>query len=101
MIILAGYVYVASAERDRYIAAFAHYTKRTRRAAGCLDVAISPDPVDATRVNIFELWDSKHHMERYRVQTVIPDSGVAIHGGKLQEFSIQSARNPFDLTERA
>ena len=99
MIILAGYVYVASAERDRYITAFMPYTKRTRRAAGCLDVAISPDPVDLTRVNIFELWDSTAHMERHRVQTVIPDSGVAIHGGKLQEFSIQSVRNPFDLTD--
>lgn len=97
MIILAGYVYVNSSERDRYITAFMHYTKRTRQAPGCRDVAISPDPVEPTRVNIFELWDSKSQMERYRVQTVVPNSGVEIHGGTLQEFLIESVRNPFDL----
>ena len=55
MWIIAGYITVDEDERDRYVAAHRDLVVRAREAPGCLDVAITADPVDPRRVNNFEL----------------------------------------------
>lgn len=37
-----------------------------RRAAGCLDIAISADLIDPGRINIFERWESQEAVETFR-----------------------------------
>ena len=96
MIIVAGYLHVDPAERDRYVTAFSDFTEHTRQLSGCLDLAISADSADTSRVNIFELWDSEETMQAFRSQAIVPNTGIEIHGGTLQEFVIESARNPFE-----
>ena len=96
MIIVAGYLHVDPADRDRYVTAFSDFTEHTRKLPGCLDLAISADSADTSRVNIFELWESEETMQAFRTQANVPNTGVEIHGGALQEFVIASARNPFE-----
>jgi quinol monooxygenase YgiN len=37
-----------------------------RRAKGCLDFAVSADPVDPSRVNVFERWCSRESLQAFR-----------------------------------
>lgn len=52
MLIIAGFAEVDASERDDYVAAHRDLIMRCRRAPGCLDVAISADPINAKRVNV-------------------------------------------------
>ncbi len=65
MLIIAGYVIMDPERRDDYVAAFADMVARARTAPGCLDVAITADPLDAGRVNVYERWESKDALERW------------------------------------
>jgi quinol monooxygenase YgiN len=96
MIIVAGYVYVDPSERDRYVTAFSGFIERTRRLPGCLDMAISGDAADESRVNIFELWESDEILQAFRARANVPNTGIKFHGGAIQEFVIASTRNPFE-----
>lgn len=44
-----------------------------RRTDGCLDFALSPDPLDAGRINVFERWASVETLGRFRGSG--PDDG--------------------------
>ena len=57
MLIIAGKLYVAKADRDRFVEGHRDVVAKSREADGCLDVAISPDLIEDNRVNMFELWD--------------------------------------------
>jgi quinol monooxygenase YgiN len=63
MLIIAGKLYMAPQERDKWVEAHDDVIKRARTAPGCLDLYVSADPVEAGRVNIFELWESEAHLE--------------------------------------
>ena len=66
MIIVAGELRVAAADRDRYLSAVAGVTGQARRAPGCLDFLQAPDPLDAERITIYERWESDEALERFR-----------------------------------
>ena len=66
MLIVAGSLFVAEEERERYLEAVAAVTAEAREAAGCLDFVQSPDPLDPTRIVIFERWESAADLEAYR-----------------------------------
>jgi len=53
-------------ERDRYVEAHRDLIVRARKALGCLDVAITADPVDHRR----DSWDA---VEAWRPQAHAPD----------------------------
>jgi quinol monooxygenase YgiN len=53
MVIVAGHITVEAQQRESYLAGCVSIVELVRRAAGCLDVAISADLVDPGRVNIF------------------------------------------------
>jgi quinol monooxygenase YgiN len=50
MWIIAGYVTVDEEERDAFVKAHRDLITRARQAPGCLDVAITADPVDPRRI---------------------------------------------------
>jgi quinol monooxygenase YgiN len=54
MVIVAGHVLVDPDEREGYLEACRQVIEQARRTDGCLDFAISPDPVDRARVNLYE-----------------------------------------------
>lgn len=78
MLIIAGYMKVAAGVRDDYVAAHHDLVKRGRQAPGCLDLAISADPVDPGRINNFERWESRAHLEAWRAVAEAPNSGIAM-----------------------
>jgi quinol monooxygenase YgiN len=59
MVIAAGHITVEPQQRESYLAGCVSVVEHARRAAGCLDFAITADLLDSGRVNIFERWESQ------------------------------------------
>jgi quinol monooxygenase YgiN len=95
MLIIAGHVIVAAADRDAYVTAHHDLVERGRKAAGCLDLAISADPLDRRRVNNFERWESQQALDAWRAVANAPDTGIAFEGADVQLFTVSDAREPF------
>lgn len=53
--------------------------KRARQAPGCLDLAITADPLDASRINNFERWESQEALDAWRAVAAPPDMGTDDH----------------------
>ena len=66
MIIIAGYTRTEMQKRDAAVAAFADMVGRGRKADGCLDMAISADPVDPKRINVLECWRDQQSLDAWR-----------------------------------
>ena len=66
MIIIAGYTLTESGKRDAAVEAFAGMVERARKQDGCLDVAISADPVEPDRINVFECWRDQQSLDAWR-----------------------------------
>ena len=66
MSIIAGYSRTETEKRDAAVEAFADMVGRARRQDGCLDLSISPDPVDPERINIFECWRDQQSWKAWR-----------------------------------
>ena len=67
----------------------------SRAAPGCLDVAITADPVDPRRINNFERWDSWESIEAWRARANAPETGIAIHEVDVTAYEVASTRPPF------
>jgi quinol monooxygenase YgiN len=94
MVIIAGKVYVAAEERDKWVEAHDDVINRARSAPGCLDLYVSADPVEKGRVNIFELWESEEHLEAWRA-VADPPPKPEILGGEVQKHQISASGPPF------
>ena len=76
MIIIAGHELVDEAERDRCVAAYREMLGRAREADGCIDVAITADPLDPRRINNLEVWRDRDALDAWRARADAPDTGV-------------------------
>lgn len=95
MLIIAGHAKVAADHRDTYVAAFHDMVRRCRAARGCLDIAITADPVDPSRVNIFERWDTRENLDAWRAIADPPRTDIPFDADDVMEYTVESARPPF------
>ena len=82
MIIVAGHLDVDPEARDAFVADSATAVRRARSTPGCLDFAVSADPVDPVRVNVLERWETAEALLAFRGDG--PDDGVSAHIQDLQ-----------------
>lgn len=66
MLIVAGHLELEPIDRDAHIAASVTAVRLARATPGCLDFAVSADPVDPSRVNVFERWADAAHLRAFR-----------------------------------
>ena len=66
MLIVAGHLFADPADRDGLVAESAEAVAQARVAPGCLDFAVSADPLDPRRVNVFERWESAEALLAFR-----------------------------------
>jgi quinol monooxygenase YgiN len=95
MWIIAGHVTVDADARDAYVEAHRDLIARARRAPGCLDAAITADPVDPGRVYNYERWESWDAIEAWRAQANAPDTGVEFRDAEVTAFEVARSRPPF------
>jgi quinol monooxygenase YgiN len=102
VIIVAGWLRVAAADRDRYLSAVAGVAVLARQARGCLDFVQAADPLDPERINIFELWDSDADLARFRdaddleaPEPDVPEPEVpTVLSAEVHRYRISSVEEP-------
>ncbi|HEY6749196.1 MAG TPA: antibiotic biosynthesis monooxygenase family protein [Mycobacteriales bacterium] len=95
MWIIAGSVTIEAARREAYVTAHQDLVRRGREADGCLDLAISEDPLDPNRINVYERWESWDAIEAWRAVANAPDTGTAVDGSRIKAYEVGSEREPF------
>jgi quinol monooxygenase YgiN len=95
MVIIAGHSTVDAADRDRYVTAHQDLVRRARPAPGCLDVAITADPLDPARVNVFEGWESRDHLDAWRAVANAPRSKIKLGSVDVMMYVVSDVRPPF------
>jgi quinol monooxygenase YgiN len=90
-IIVAGHLFVDPAERDDYLRACVEVMVLARRADGCIDFSLTPDPIDSRRINVFEQWDSVEAVEAFRGSGPSNEQATAILDAEVYQHSIGSS----------
>lgn len=94
-VIVAGWFTVDPAKRAHVIASHKSLIARARQAPGCIDLAISADTLDPSRVNNFELWESSEHLEAWRKVANAPKPVTDIAVGDMQKHEVATSGEPF------
>lgn len=95
MLIISGHLILIPTDRDRFVDGHADLIRRARQAPGCLDLAISADPVDATRVNNYELWEDEESLAAWRKIANPPQMNIEFHGGDMVKYQIATTAPVF------
>jgi quinol monooxygenase YgiN len=65
MVIVTGVFECAADERDRFVASRLDRMRSSRAESGCLDYTFSADPLEPTRVLLFERWESQEALNAH------------------------------------
>jgi quinol monooxygenase YgiN len=95
-VIIAGPVYVDPADRDRLVEGLRVVVERARQHPGCLDVSVSPDSLDAGRVNLFECWESQEILDAWRKKAPRPTTRVPFKSGDVRKHVVSRTGDPFE-----
>ena len=93
MLIIAGSITTEDGGRDAFLTAVAPMVVATHTEPGCREYVFSPDPDDANRILLFELWDDQEALDAHfasdhmaEFQTQMAD--VAIAGREIKKYTI-------------
>lgn len=88
MIIVAGSIEVDPGDRATFLGISAEAVRLARSTVGCHDFAVSADPVESGRVNVFEAWEDRESLEAFRRGG--PDDGLdsMILQTRVREFEV-------------
>lgn len=92
MIIVAGYLIVDPVDRESYLAGCVEVIDQARRTAGCLDFSLSADLLRPERINIFERWESREAVEKFRGSGPSDEQGAAIQSASVAEYDVGDIR---------
>jgi quinol monooxygenase YgiN len=96
MLIIAGYLLLAPSDRARFVDAHLDLIERARHSPGCLGLAISADPVDATRVDNYECWENEESLDAWRKIANPPQLNIDIHGGDMLKYYVEKTGPVFE-----
>lgn len=65
-LIVAGKLIIKPGLRDEFIEKSLEAVALARNNSACEDFSVSPDPIDSSRVNIFERWKSRADLDAFR-----------------------------------
>jgi quinol monooxygenase YgiN len=90
MLIIAGHLTVEPADRDAYVADCRIAVGLARKSPGCLDFAVSADPLDPGRVNVYERWESAADLAAFRGSGPDADTTARILDAEVARYVIAS-----------
>ncbi|WP_067480269.1 putative quinol monooxygenase [Actinomadura hibisca] len=94
MIIIAGKLWVAAADRDAYLTGCSKVMEQARATAGCLDFALSPDPIEPDRINVYERWETDEALAHFRGTGPEPEQTAQIHDAEVNKYRISDVEAP-------
>jgi quinol monooxygenase YgiN len=90
MIIVAGHLQVAPDHRTDYLDGCREVVRLARTTSGCLDFALSADPFEPGRVNIFERWETIEDVEAFRGDGPEGPDAEAIISAHVEQYEIRT-----------
>ena len=87
MLIVSGHLVLDPTDRDAHVIASVGAVRLARQARGCLDFAVSADPVDPSRVNVFERWAGPEDLDAFRASGDPDDERVDF--SRIRRFEIE------------
>lgn len=87
-IIVAGKLTIQPGRRDEFIARSIDAVVQARAHDSCEDFSVSADPVDSTRVNIFEKWQSSAALNAFRNAGPESDLFTLIESFDVHEYEV-------------
>ena len=87
MLIVAGHFVVDPADQAAFVAGRVAAMEATRTEAGCLEYVMAADPVDATRVILFERWADQAAFDAH--MAVIAQGGSKSTGPAPRGFEVK------------
>ena len=94
-VIVAGWIAVDPRKRGEVVESFKDMVLRARSAPGCLDFAMTADPVDSDRINLFEFWQSEKDLNSWRTVAKHPKKIAPMLRMEVQKHVIQQSGPPF------
>jgi quinol monooxygenase YgiN len=95
-VVVAGHLMVDPAGRAAYLEDCRAVVQQARRAAGCLDFAISADLVDPGRINVLERWESQEAVETFRGSGPSEGQSAAIVSASVAKYDVDPRAPYFD-----
>ena len=65
MVIVGGAFEMDPSERERFLAGRFDLIRASRAEAGCLEYTFGADPIDPSRVVLFERWESQEALDAH------------------------------------
>ncbi len=95
MLIVAGSFEFDAADRDEFLTARTPAMIATRSEGGCLEYVMSADPVDPTRVILFERWADQAAFDAHMavIASAPKSGGPAPKGMSVEIYDIEGVRN--------
>lgn len=95
MLIVAGHFVVDPADQAAFVAGRVEAMTATRTEAGCLEYVMSADPVDATRVILFERWADQASFDAHMagLADAPKSSGPAPTGFEVKIYDVAGERS--------
>ena len=94
MLIVAGHFEVDPADQEAFVSSKVEAMERTRAEAGCLEYAMTVDPLDHTRVLLFERWADQAAFDAHMagLATAPKSTGPAPKGFDVKIYDIAGER---------
>lgn len=97
MIIVAGHLTVAAAEREAYLTSVEQVNALARASVGCLDFVQVADPIEGNRIVIFERWEDDAALLAFRSSGTPGDEaapGPPILSAAVAKYRISAVESP-------
>lgn len=93
MLIIAGSITTEDDGRDAFLAAVSPMVAATHTEPGCREYVFSPDPDNANRIMLFELWDDQdaldvHFASDHMAEFQRASAGLAVTAMKIEKYTI-------------
>jgi quinol monooxygenase YgiN len=93
MLIIAGSITTEDGGRDAFLTAVKPMVVATHTEPGCREYAFSPDPDNANRILLFELWDDQDALDLHFASAHMADfqrasASLAVAGMEIKKYTI-------------
>jgi quinol monooxygenase YgiN len=94
VLIIAGSLIVDPVDRAAFLAANSEVVGNARQATGCLDFVQAADPLDPSRINVFERWDTEDHLLAFRGAGQPASDSPPIQSADVMRYVISAVEEP-------
>lgn len=94
MLIIAGHLVVAEADRDAYVAECVPIVEAARSTPGCLHFSIAADTVNPTHVLVLERWEDEEQLLVFRGSGPVEGPEAGVVDADVKRYVIASVGEP-------